>query len=51
MTTPDVTELWRALEPVSPDPFVRDLEPAIRPSGELPPPPPEATGLALRPKD
>jgi hypothetical protein len=51
MTAQRVTEVRPALEPVSPDPFVMDLEPAVRPSGEAPPAPADATGEALRPKD
>jgi hypothetical protein len=39
MTTPHVTEVRRALEPVSPDPFVEDLEQDSGPSGEPPPSP------------
>jgi len=35
MTTPRVTELRPAAEPVSRDPFVDDLERAHRPSGQV----------------
>jgi hypothetical protein len=51
MTTQRVIELRRALEPVSPDPFVEDLEPVGRPSGEAPPPSADATSEALRAED
>jgi hypothetical protein len=51
MTTQRVTEVRRALEPVSPDPFVMDLAPALLASGEAPLPPVDATDEALRPKD
>jgi hypothetical protein len=51
MTTPHVTEVRPQLEPVSPDPFVQDLEESVRQDGGAPRRPGDPTRQALRRED
>ncbi len=48
MTTPHVTELRLALEPVTPDPFIKYLEDTVRQDGGAPLRPADPAGEALR---
>jgi hypothetical protein len=51
MTTPTVTEVPPQLEPVSPDPFVLDLEESVRQDGGAPRRAGDTTRQTLRLED